>query len=385
MKVVVIAFLDKAWPPNHSFVDGMLASEAASQPDIIMRLCISRIRSINKRPCSYKHALCLPVLFPRRGFKRLINFFVAMHLILYQSSRERKRGRKIVLLIRNEPIYLFAASVLRSRVDRVVFQSSFPHEEYSGNFIMRWVARKLYRLARKGVDVVTGVSPEGVSRVHRLFPHADIGPYIPLLSDMPVNRHKKHMCGYKKKFIDFIYLGAHNKSRELEVVLTAIVRAVSFGVQANFYFIGASVNDERRLSLVSGVQDLVKKDVIHFKRPVPRSELTSIMEGADVGISLIPPKAIYYEASPTKLAEYMGAGLAVIASRGIPMQERFVKESDGGVLVDWDVESIADAIYELSKDRNRVDIYAARSQNYAEKLLRYEVYLPQFRKILGLD
>ena len=31
----------------------------------------------------------------------------------------------------------------------------------------------------------------------------------------------------------------------------------------------------------------------------------------------------------------MGAGLAVLAS-GIPKQEKFVKESNGGLLVNWD-------------------------------------------------
>lgn len=53
---------------------------------------------------------------------------------------------------------------------------------------------------------------------------------------------------------------------------------------------------------------------------------------SDVGMSFIPPDEHYIEASPTELAEYMGVGLAVVASYGIDLQEEFVQNSGG-----WDI------------------------------------------------
>jgi glycosyltransferase involved in cell wall biosynthesis len=386
MKTVVIALLDKTWPPAHSFVDGMLASVAATEPDLVVRLCVSRTEGGGSETRRYHRAACLPRLYPRRGIWRLMNFPVASALIARQALRERDRGHRVVLFVRNDPILLLAASLLRHLVDRLVFQSSFPHEECSGWFLKRWMARKIYLLASRGVDTVTGVSPEGVDRAGRLCPAAEKGHYIPLLSDLPwVSRNLPGNNEKSKPQIPtFIYIGTHGQSRELNVVLQAIVFALGNKINAKFWFVGASAEDEARLSTVPGVANLIDKGLIIFDRPLSRYELPRILSLSDVGISLIPPKTIYYESSPTKLAEYMGAGLAILASKGIPMQERFVKESDAGILVDWDVVSIASGIQTLCSDKEMRLRCGENAAEFAHRSLQYSNYISQFRQLLSV-
>lgn len=362
----------------------MLAGEAAMVADILMRICVSQTASGGVTPRRYKKAVCIPKLFPRRGLGRFLNFPVAVGLILSQARRERRRGRRVVLFVRNDPVYLLAASLLRRYVDRLVFQSSFPHEEYSGMAVKRWVARAVYRMSSRGVDIVTGVSPEGVRRAGKLCPHAVEGPHIPLLADLPMAVRQLRGEGGVKAPLTFLYAGTHRQGRELEMVLLAIGRAVNNGALARFRFVGASAEDEARLSAVPGVAALMGRNVISFERPVPRAALPGIMAEADVGISLIPPKPIYYESSPTKLAEYMGAGLAVLASRGIPMQERFVDESSGGLLVDWGVAGITEGIQALCAVEQVRDTYGENAAAYARQSLQYRSYLPQFRQLVGL-
>jgi len=383
---IVVAFLDKAWPPEHSFVDGMLAGELAEQRHLRVRLIVSRTNNVDTAPRRYRRACCLPSLYPRRRVGRLLNLLVAMGLILYQTRREQRPGRRVVLFVRNDPVCLLAASLLRGRVDHLVFQSSFPHEQYSGNVLKRTIARYLYRGAGIGVDAVMGVSPEGTARARRLCPSASNGGYIPLLADEQIS---SQMVDGRK--IDpavgpiFVYVGTHSRNRELRVVLSAIVRALKEGIIARFRFVGANHDEENQLLAVDGVRGSVKSGLIRFERPLPRSEIANLLANCDVGISLIPPRQVYYESSPTKLAEYMGAGLAVIASRGIPMQERFVQESGGGILVDWTSDAIVQGIVELAENPDQIVRLGRRSATYAKEALQYGAYLQQFCKTLSID
>jgi glycosyltransferase involved in cell wall biosynthesis len=51
--------------------------------------------------------------------------------------------------------------------------------------------------------------------------------------------------------------------------------------------------------------------------------------------------------SPTKLYESLGNGVPVVANKGIYEQEKVVKESGGGILVDYNISSFSDAIVNL--------------------------------------
>lgn len=386
MKTVVVALLDKVWPPEHSFIDGMLADEVAGLNKLKVRLCVSMSHRGATRARRYGKAACLPRLYPRRGLGRLLNLWVSYKIMAYQAAREKKRGRRVVLFVRNDPVCLLAASLLKRKVDRLVFQSTFPHEAYSGNIALRSLARVLYRLVRRSVNAVTGVSPAGVDRLKRFFPGAGVAGLIPLLSDLPFAPcDGAGISAPISTLPSFIYIGTHCKERELEVVLSAIVQAVSSGVSGVFRFVGISEDDEHRLTRVEGLKELMMNGVLVFEGPVSRSEIPAKLATADIGISLIPPKPMYYEASPTKLAEYMGAGLAVLASRGIPMQDQFVTESKGGVLVEWGVKEIAEGIMKISGDREKLSRMKSNSKTYAEKKLKYAFYLPQFLELIGED
>lgn len=388
MKSIVIALLDKTWPPEHSFVDGMLAGVAAKQPGINVRLCVSRGLGLPTKSWGkvrrYNRAACLECMYPRRGFGRLLNLWRALSLTAYQIAREHKRGRRVVIFVRNDPVYLLAASLLRRRLDRLVFQSSFPHEELDGNTIRRIVAKAIYRMASSGVHAVTAVSPIGLVRVRKLCPRASVAEYIPLLSDLPLSPmiRARGSESSERPVTTFVYVGTHCRERELEVVLSGIVKAVGKGAEARFLFVGGTDEEVQALTKDGPIDDLVERGAITFKRRISRNQIPEVLSRADVGISLIPLRRAYYESSPTKLAEYMGAGLAVLASRGIPMQEKFVTEGRAGILSDWDSSAIAATICEMAADRDKLARMKQQARHYAETHLQYSAYTQQFARLI---
>lgn len=387
MRTIFLSFLDKEDPPHHSFVDGMLARALAQRPNTLSCLVVSRGSDTKngESPHRYYSAICLPKLFRRRGLGRLGNFFLVMGLLRYLIPKYRARNHRIVLFIRNDPVLLLACSISRKYVDTVIYQNSYPHIESETNIIKKNLALLMCHMSRSGVDSILAVSPKGLERVQSLFPSAKNKSVIPLLADSfcEVSKVRSSLAYIKGLHGQrFIYIGMHDYCRRLDLILEGISTAVSSGAQASFVFVGGSQHEIDQLRNNPDVRALEEKNILTFIKKVSRPKIFEMLEQADIGISLIPPTDSFREASPTKIAEYMGAGLAVIASRGISLQEEFVKKSDGGFLVDWDVNSISNGIIHLARNPNLVKKMRINSIDYASKYLRYDAYLNNLEELM---
>lgn len=67
---------------------------------------------------------------------------------------------------------------------------------------------------------------------------------------------------------------------------------------------------------------------------VPPSEVPTLLAGADVGLSFILPSPSKRASSPTKVAEYLAAGLPVVANAGIGDCDALLASNRVGVLVE---------------------------------------------------
>lgn len=381
-KTTVIALLDKEYPPSESFVDGMLAKVVRRQAGISVWFVVSRGVDRSVKPRSYLRTWCWPILFKRRGLRRFLNLYTGIRACKILIKRAVTSSDRVVLFARNDPILLLSCVINRHKVDGLIFQSTFPHEKGSFKGI---VARLLYGFSQDKVDAVTAVSPMGLMRTHRLFPKARTAEVIPMLVDQPPHMWTSNL--EKKKYtgnpVRFIYVGTHVHQRKLEFVLKGIVRALDSKTDATFTFVGGSIREIKKLMEVRGVDELIRRQRLRFVEKTPRSDVPKFLENSDVGISLIPPTETYKEASPTKVAEYMGAGLAVLANRDIELQEKFVSESRCGILVDWSVEAIADGIRKLSVGSRKLEEMKRNARDYAVSHLQYSSYIPVFLKLIG--
>ena len=70
----IFAIVDKEFPPNHSFIDGMLSSVLPREKDIEVNLIVSN--KGNKTVCRYNKAACLPLLYPRKKIYRFFNIII---------------------------------------------------------------------------------------------------------------------------------------------------------------------------------------------------------------------------------------------------------------------------------------------------------------------
>ncbi|GHC35537.1 glycosyltransferase [Aidingimonas halophila] len=374
MNYLFVAFVDKGWPPSHSFVDGMLASVLADSKNVRVRIYVSNSAGGSGRPRRYLGAVCIPSLFPREGLKRLVNFFKVI-FILHRTARKKNSHESLVVFVRNDPIVLLASSVFYKKCKSLIYQSSFPHEKFSGSVVKRFFSKYLLLLSRNRVSSILAVSPDGLLRMYETFPPNLKSSYIPLLCDFTLCE-SQYDDNVKNKIdnVRFIYSGTFGSDRKLEIVIEAVVKYLSDRLDADFLFIGGDEDDVRRLKQVPGVQQFVKKGNLKIECKVSRSELVEHLLCSDIGLCLIPPTEEYMESSPTKLSEYMGAGLAVLASYGIPLQEKFIKESEAGLLVNWSVEEMVEGIGCMVKEVDNINLMKVNAKAYADKKLKYNLY-----------
>lgn len=372
MRIRVICLLDKADPPDHSFVSGMLAGELCQVPGMHVTLIVSE-GSQGQRLARYHSATCLPIL-ARHGSNQIAkigNVARAACRIAGLIRRSRRRGERVTLFVRNDPRLLLAAAVLRRKADRLIFQSSFPLEDSGSSTLRRWVHRNSYRLLGRGVDGALGVSPQGTQRIVDLIGRDIPGLTVPLLSDFPSPASPtKRRLGDP---IRYIYIGTHDVRRELDVVLRGVILSLKLGAHAEFHFVGGSKTEIAALRAQSEVVEWESRGAIKFIGKVERSRIPLMLRQFDVGLCLIPPKPLYREASPTKLAEYLGQGLAVLASEGIPLQENVVSASRAGLLIKFESTAIEHSVRTL--DGDRLAIMKENALEYAAAHLRYQSYV----------
>ena len=386
-KNTLICLLDKPYPPDHSFVTGMLAQALPRDGDVRVELLVMAPLSGPISPTRYHRAVCLPMVpdFTRSGRSRLRAMLAARRLAIVLINKARRRGENVVLFVRNHPMLMLVGASLRHRADGLLFQSSYPLEREQKSRVRRLFHTLMLRMGGRRVDGVLAVSPLGLERAQALCSEKAAGLVVPLLSDLPrASAAEEGIWGDVAGPARFIYAGTHQPQRRLDVVLEGIVAALDDGTDAEFVFVGGKPPEVDALRQPLGVKRWENAGRIRFLDAVPRPRIAKLLQGADVGLSLVPETSIYREASPTKLAEYMGAGLAVLANRGIELQERFVQDANCGILVDFDSNAIARGISEIAKNHDLRIGYQKNAEQYARNELCYSRYVPAFVNMIEL-
>lgn len=165
-----------------------------------------------------------------------------------------------------------------------------------------------------------------------------------------------------------IYSGTMDRLRKLDILLSSFQYALVEYPELRLLMVGDG-NDRSRLE--KQVINLGLKNKIIFTGQVPYSDVPNFVAASDIAICPIPPLPVYMQSSPTKLFEYMGAERPIIANGEIPEQRFVLEESNGGILVDFNAKSFAQAIVRLSFNN---DMAIQLGKNGREWVLRNRTY-----------
>lgn len=106
---------------------------------------------------------------------------------------------------------------------------------------------------------------------------------------------------------------------------------------------------------------------VEWHGELDHKDLTPLLGRSFVGLVILHPEKTFITSQPTKLFEYMAAGIPVIAS-DFPLWRGFVQEADCGMLVDpLDPQAIAGAIEYLALHPNEAETMGQRGRKAVER------------------
>lgn len=152
----------------------------------------------------------------------------------------------------------------------------------------------------------------------------------------------------------------------------------------NMKFLCITTNVESAVSTLGefGVYD--KYEVIN----VPHRDVISVLRQADVGLLLRDSSMVNRVASPVKFAEYLAAGLAVIATESLGDVSTTIQENEIGYVLSslnpdtWNNAEISDFMQRLLYDRMA---YRRRSVQVASKHFFRTTYKVEYLRALSFD
>lgn len=364
-KIAVVT--DKDLPTDHSFLQGVFENVLPRHSHKITFIGFGETNIKRSHVVSYKLVSPWGRNFAVRKFQKL---WVFTKLI--------NECKPEVLFTRNDPVYLIVAWMLKWRYPQLIHVHQISHlHAYSTGLRKQLVFRikatgdlMLRKFFLRKADLILLISEEMRNFLQKRWSkHSDkfrIYPLGVLTSEFQSN------TPMDTRSYDIAYIGTLSKSRELKTIIDGLQIYNKTNRHATLHIWGQSHNKADDEVLRKYVMDTGLTEHVRFYGRVSRAEVLGALQQVKIGLSVIPPKGLLKQISPTKLMEYMASGCFVIASRGITDQEKIITESQTGILIDFESQQLAGALQKAFGSAEWIEQSGTRGREYILKHRSYE-------------
>lgn len=187
-----------------------------------------------------------------------------------------------------------------------------------------------------------------------------------------------------EKGILLIYSGSLSPSRNIDVLFKAVSDAMSKDDRIYLVVLGDYLSknylDHLKLNF-----DKNNIECVQFLGLLPYPEIPAYYLASDIGLSYTPRKSPYALQPPTKILEYMMAGLITVTNRTIET-DKLIAHRQSGVLTNDDVPSISDGIniaIQMLHDPDSVmkESYTVASKYTWDKIVNNKL-IPFYRQLI---
>lgn len=244
------------------------------------------------------------------------------------------------------------------------------HEDYSHNMDKGWIPKRLQPLISKLVqlsewsvtlacDHVVAATPKIAEKFDRA--KTTVVQNYPWLHEFA----KLEGLPYAEREPLVAYVGYLAPARGTKEMAEAI-HQVALKEQVRLIVAGAAIG---------GTQDAMlhtQPEIIEHLGIISRTEIASLLGRCRMGIVVYHPTPNYLHGQPTKLLEYMAAGLPVVAS-DFPFYRRVIRDANCGLLVDpLEPREIADAILWLLRNPRAAETMGANGRKAIEETYNWD-------------
>ena len=385
-KIIIVTYY--RFPCSHPVLENVFARELGREHDITW-LFQGDISKGRKRKWHNSQVLLSRKIKGNHWYSKLANrilqwgMFFRLLGLLWQDETK-------IVLIRDMPLTALLIAPIRSLIGfKLYFQYSAPLGDISIGYYRhnKTIKRFWYLfigcfhnfLTNKILKTADLVFPITDFHKKELLSRTRVEKLIPItmgVDEAWLNRDRKeisHLKKLKKKHFLITYFGALIFTRNPRFILKAFAEVRSKCPDCKLILIGKTGFpwEEKELELLC--RNLgIERDVI-FTGQLNRNKLRDYLHYCDISISAIPPESYYKISSPTKLYESLGNGVPVVGNKDIYEQEKVIRESGGGVVVDYETTSFCDAIVKLLNNNELREQMAKNGREYVINNYSYQV------------
>ena len=290
--------------------------------------------------------------FVHLPMKRLGAWGIPLYFFSLKKIEREYRPRKIVMLSAHFSIIAWCFS----KTPYVLYWNEHPTHRYPRSNKIKIVKRIRNRIMRKccyrGARKASLVMPISFFLRDDLLEHG-CSPNNIILLDMGVDegfiRHDSMVnIPMERERINLIYTGTVRKERGRDIMLEALAKAISQGAHIKLIIVGAM--PEQLEYCRNKATELGIEDSVFVKGRVPGHEIPVLLQRADVGICIWENREFWLFNPPTKLFEYLVAGLPVLANN-IRTHTAYLRDGETGIIFNYDTEDLARVMIRIWRER----------------------------------
>lgn len=276
---------------------------------------------------------------PGQGKKPLFKF-------IWQLATLVKNIRPELLILLGSQLAL--ANILLPKTPKVLYWNEHPTHFFAGH---------IKRPLRQAIgNVLVWMSFFAARRANVVMPIGEAHRDDLLAHGVPARKIKMHYMGVSDRFatlgearspvaephrLSMVYTGTVQKDRGRDVMLEGVALARNRGIPCHLTIVGAMGAEmdycQRR------VVELRIADSVQLVGRIPGEDIPEYLQRADFGVCIWADRIWWRFNPPTKLFEYLVAGLPVLGSR-IRTHTEYVRDGENGFIFDYDAEAFANTL-----------------------------------------
>lgn len=158
--------------------------------------------------------------------------------------------------------------------------------------------------------------------------------------------------------VKLIYVGTVSEARGRDVMLEAMAIVAQDTLNVRLTIVGAS--SEQVGYCQNRISELGIASIVKVIKRIPGAEVPDYIHRSDFGVCLWEVSPWTQFNPPTKLFEYLVAGLPVLAS-DIKTHTSYISHWKNGLVFEYSAEGLADVIHELVQNKHQIDDLKSRA------------------------
>lgn len=308
----------------------------------------------------------------------VINYLIETFLTLVWVFSGKERYD---LFVGFDNLNALAGLILRSfgRVDKVVYYTIDYSPQRFPNQFLNFVYHKIDSFCVKHVNIVWNVSPriaEGRRKTKGLNflkkqKVVPIGVWFDKVKRRPLDKVERHQL---------LFLGNLLEKQGVQVVINAIPAIIKEIPDFHFLIVGGGSYEK---SLREQVDKMGLGIYVTFTGWIKdRKRLDGLISESACAVAPYDPvKAGFtYYADPTKIKDYLSAGLPVILTN-VSYNAKEIEKKKCGIVVNYKKEDITRTVIDLLGDEDKLRIYRENAVKYAKQFDWNKIFSEHLREI----